>query len=121
MAATAGEFIGRLFFARNVAHKAHLLTTLYARHKALNAYYDEVIDLTDSFAEKFMGKYGRPTDIQLTWGEPEGDIQDFILATVEWIESTRYMAIPRSDTYLQNIIDEIVGLHYETLYLLTLN
>lgn len=118
--ATAGEMIGRLFFARNVAHKEHLLTTLYSRHKALNDYYDGVIDLTDSFAEKYMGKYGRPTDIALTWAEDAEDVQEFLQELVEWIEANRFMVAPRNDTYLQNIIDEIVGLHYETLYLLSL-
>jgi hypothetical protein len=118
--ATAGELIGRLFFARNVAHKAHFLTTNYARHKALNDYYDSVIDLTDSFGEKYMGKYGRPDDITLTWAEDAEDIQEFLLSTVEWVEANRYAIVPQRDTYLQNIIDEIVGLHYETLYLLSL-
>lgn len=121
MAATAGDLIGRLFFARIVAHKSHLLTTLLGQHKALEAYYDGITDLGDSFAEKYMGKYGRPADIQLTWGEPDGDMQDFIKSTVDWIESVRFIVVPRSDTYLQNLIDEIVALHYETLYLLTLN
>lgn len=118
--ATAGEMIGRLFFARNVAHKAHFLTTNYARHKALNDYYDAVVELADSFGEKYMGKYGRPDDIALTWAEDSEDIQDFIKETVEWVEANRYSIAPRNDTYLQNIIDEIVGQHYETLYLLTL-
>jgi hypothetical protein len=119
--ATAAELIGRLFFARNVAHKEHLLTTLYARHKALNEYYDGVIDLADSFAEKYFGKYGRQSDITLTWVEDFQDIEDFLTATVNWIEENRYVIAPQKDTFLQNVIDEIVELHYETLYLLTLN
>lgn len=119
--ATAGEFIGRLFFARNVAHKEHLLTTMYARHKALNSYYDSVIDLTDKFAESYMGKYGRPDDIPLAWVEDGDSIEEFLMATAEWLEGNRYSVAPKSDSYLQNILDEVLELHYETLYLLTLN
>jgi hypothetical protein len=119
--ATAGELIGRLFFARNVAHKEHLLTTLYSRHKALNDYYDAVVGLADKFAEGYMGKYGRPDDIALTWAEDAEDIQSFIQATAEWIEANRLSIAPNRDTYLQNILDEIIALHYDTAYLLTLN
>lgn len=121
--ATAGELIGRLFFARNVAHKEHLLTTLYSRHKALNAYYDATVDLADKFAEAYMGKYGRPDpdEIELTWAAPEGDIESFLLVNAEWLQSNRLSIAPQQDTYLQNIIDEIIALHYETLYLLSLN
>ena len=121
MAATAGEFIGRLFFYRNLAHKTHLLTSLFARHKELDAFYNEIVDLTDRFAEAYMGKYGRPDDIKLTWGEPDGDIQDILKTNVEWIEASKMQMVGRSDTFLLNIIDEIIELHYGTLYRLTLS
>lgn len=119
--ATAGEMIGRMFFARSVAHKEHLLTTLYSRHKALAEYYDGVIELTDSFAEAYIGKYGRPDDIALTWAEDFEDIQEFIQSTAEWVEANRNSIAPGSDTFPQNIIDEMIALHYSTAYQLTLN
>lgn len=123
MAATAGEFIGRLFFYRNVAHKSHLLTGMYARHKELDAFYNAVIELSDRFAEAYMGKYGRPSpdEIKLTWGEPDGDIQDIIKSNVEWIEASKLQMVGRTDSFLHNVIDEIVELHYATLYRLTLS
>ena len=110
--ATAGELIGRLFFARNVAHKEHLLTTLYSRHKALGDYYDGVVSLADKFAEAFMGKYGRPDDIALTWAEDSEDIQSFIQANVEWIEANRaceVQYIRAGDSDLARIYHERVG------------
>lgn len=121
MAATAGEFIGRLFFYRNVAHKAHLLTSMYARHKELDGFYSNIVGLADRFAEAYMGKYGRPDDIKLTWGEPDGDIQDVLKTNVEWIEASRNTMVGRTDTFLLNIIDEIIEAHYSALYLLTLS
>jgi hypothetical protein len=123
MAATAGEFIGRLFFYRNLAHKSHLLTGMFARHKGLDAFYNDIIDLSDRFAEAYMGKYGRPSpdEIKLTWGEPDGDIQGILKSNVEWVEASKAQMVGRTDTFLLNIIDEIIELHYSTLYRLTLS
>ena len=52
------KFIGTLFLARDVAHSVHLNTRSYAKHQALNGFYDEVVDLADKFAEAYQGKYG---------------------------------------------------------------
>jgi len=70
-----------------------------------------------------MGKYGRPSpdEIKLTWGEPDGDVQDIIKSNVEWIEASKLQMVGRTDTFLHNIIDEIIELHYGTLYRLTLS
>ena len=43
----AADFVGALFLARDVAHSVHLNTRSYAKHKALNEFYDEIIDLAD--------------------------------------------------------------------------
>ena len=37
----------------------HWQTKGYARHKAFDELHGELVDLTDSFAESAMGKYGR--------------------------------------------------------------
>jgi hypothetical protein len=34
-------------------------TNSYAKHKALHAYYEGIVPLLDSYAEAYMGKYGR--------------------------------------------------------------
>ena len=54
----ARELILSCFHARTVAHLLHLTTRSYAAHKALNEFYDEIIDLVDSFAEAYQGEYG---------------------------------------------------------------
>ena len=38
-----------LFLARDVTHSAHLNTRSYAKHKALQKFYENIIDLGDSF------------------------------------------------------------------------
>lgn len=53
----ASKFVGVLFVSRNVAHQMHLKTDSYAQHKALEEFYTQIIDLADTFAEQFQGKY----------------------------------------------------------------
>ena len=45
---TPGKFIGTLFHSRDTMHIAHLQTTSFAEHKALNGYYNGILDLTDT-------------------------------------------------------------------------
>lgn len=109
-----GKFIGLLFQSRDAMHIAHLQTTSFAEHKALGAYYDDILDLTDSFTEKFFGRNGRVEIII-----PESKIQDAVshmktMQTIIEAERENYA----SD--LQNIMDEMLGLVNKTLYLLTL-
>lgn len=108
------KFIGLLFQSRDAMHLQHLATTSYAEHKALNAYYDGVLDITDSFTEKYFGRNGRVEIII-----PESKKQDPVSHLTELrgiIEAER----ENYSTDLQNILDELIGLVNETLYLLTL-
>jgi hypothetical protein len=54
-----GKFIGMLFQSRDMMHIQHLQTTSFAEHKALNGYYDELLDLTDKFTEVYFGRFKR--------------------------------------------------------------
>ena len=44
-----GELIIKLLHARTNAHLLHLGTTSFAKHKALNDFYDEIVDLVRVF------------------------------------------------------------------------
>ena len=112
----AAEFVGMLFLARNVTHSVHLNTRSYAKHKALNKFYDEIIDLADSFAEAYQGKYGLMGPIPVSAVKKSTNVVDFLQEQVDEIEKDRYTIIKESDTALQNIVDEIVGLYFSTLY-----
>ena len=48
---TINQFVSTLFASRTQAHIFHLQTPSFAQHSALGTYYDEIIDLTDSFIE----------------------------------------------------------------------
>lgn len=47
-----------LFNARTAAHVMHLVTRSYAAHKALNEFYDGIVDVADRFAEAWQGANG---------------------------------------------------------------
>lgn len=111
---TPNAFIGTLFHSRDAMHLAHLNTTSYAEHKALNKYYDGILDLTDHFTEVYFGRYKRlPITI------PEAKVE----SAVEHLKGLQSIVDTERGNYtseLQNILDEVLGLINETLYLLTL-
>ena len=111
----SGELVSRCFQARTDAHIAHLTTRSYAAHKALNEFYDEIIDLADAFAEAAQGRGG----VLLVYPvcAPHGTHKDpssAVLELREWIDDNRADCCDESE--LQNLIDEIVGLCDGTLY-----
>ena len=110
------DFVGMLFLARDVAHSAHLNTRSYAKHVALNEFYDGIIDLADKFAEAYQGKYGLIGPISLMSAKKTNNVVEFLEGQVEDLEEMRYKVVEKDCTPLQNIIDEIFGLYYTTLY-----
>ena len=54
--------------------------------------------------------------ISLMSAKKTGNIIEFLEDSLNDIESTRYKVCDKSDTPLQNIIDEIVGQYLSTLY-----
>ena len=110
------KFIGMLFLARDVAHSVHLNTRSFAKHSALNGFYDGIIDFADKFAEAYQGRHGLIGPISLMSAKKTANIVEFLEDQVDEIEKSRYEVCDKSDTALQNIIDEIVGLYLSTLY-----
>ena len=110
------DFVGTLFLARDVAHSVHLSTRSFAKHMALNTFYDEVIELADKFAEAYQGRHGLIGPISMLSTNGGGNIVQFLEESLADIEEMRYKVCEKTDTALQNIIDEIVGLYLSTLY-----
>jgi len=112
---TPSNFIGTMFQSRDIMHIAHLQTTSFAEHKALNAYYDGILDLTDKFVEVYFGRNKRvPFTIY------ESKIED----AVTHLKGIQKILDEERNGYaseLQNIMDEMLGLVNQTLYLLTLS
>jgi chloramphenicol O-acetyltransferase len=110
------EFVGILFLARDVAHSVHLNTRSFSKHSALNSFYDDLVDLTDKFAEAYQGRHGLIGPIALLSAKKTGNITEFLQDQLEEIESVRYDVCEKTDSPIQNIIDEIIGLYLSTLY-----
>ena len=112
----AADFVGTLFLARDVAHSVHLNTRSFSKHSALNTFYDDVVRAADKFAEAYQGRHGLIGPISLMSATKTGNITEFLKDSLKGIEDCRYDVCEKSDTALQNIIDEIVGLYLLTLY-----
>lgn len=110
------DLIMRLFHARTAAHVMHLQTMSYAKHKALNDFYDTIVDLADSLAEGYQGEHGLIDFTSPHRYVQQADPVKYITELKEWIEKNRYEAIEAEDTFLQNIVDEVVQLCSQTLY-----
>jgi hypothetical protein len=112
---SAGELIMKCFHARTTAHVLHLKTKSYATHKALNEFYDEIVPLTDRFAEAYQGDYGLIEDFPPHY-RPYAEPLPLLSDLAAWIAEHRAECADKDDTYLHNLIDEIVALIRATQY-----
>lgn len=113
---TAADFVGTLFLARDVAHSVHLNTRSFSKHMALNTFYDEIIEHADAFAEAYQGRHGLIGPISLMSAKKNGNITEFLQDSLADIEKMRYEVCDKSDSSLQQLIDNIVELYLTTLY-----
>lgn len=116
------ERIASMFFhSRTQAHVFHLRVKgpgSFAAHKALNEYYDGIVDLIDSLVETYQGKYGL-IEFKEVGGldnnaTPENIIKYFTnLCT--FLDKERKDA-KLQDSWIQNELDNVASLLYETKY-----
>jgi DNA-binding ferritin-like protein len=112
----ASDFVGMLFLARDVTHSVHLNTRSYAKHKALQKFYEDIVDHADAFAEAYNGRHGLIGGISLQSHNKTANVIDFLQNQLDEIEAVRYDVADRKDTSLQQLIDNIVELYLTTLY-----
>jgi hypothetical protein len=110
------DFVGMLFLARDVTHSVHLNTRSYAKHVALQGFYEGVVGLADDFAEAYQGRHGLIGPISLQSAKKTSNVIEFLQDQLAEIESNRYKFCEKEETAIQNIIDEIVALYLSTLY-----
>jgi hypothetical protein len=108
------KFIGRLFELRDAAHVEHLKTRSFAAHKALNEFYDEILELADGFVEGYQGKYGI-IKIDIKPAQPDNFLS-YLTEFANYVESSRDVF---KDEWLKNQVDEVSALAYSTIYKLT--
>ena len=112
------QLISTLTASRTQAHIFHWQVQgvgSYSAHKALNKYYDEILDLVDGLVESFQGKYGiqRGYTSPVTFKE-DGQFVNYFEALAMYVETIR-TKIPQ-DSYIQNEVDTVVKLIQTTKY-----
>jgi DNA-binding ferritin-like protein len=112
----ACDFVGILFLARDVTHSVHLNTRSYSKHKALQKFYENIIDLADSFAEAYQGRHGLIGPISLMSAKKTSNVVEFLESQLAEIEGARYDVVDKSDSTMQQLIDNIIELYLSTLY-----
>lgn len=103
-------------------HVFHWLTTSYSQHKSLGDLYDGIHDLSDTFMETYMGKYGRNVGASAASviSYNTSNVNETISAFETFLIGLSNELDP-SDTDLLNIRDEMLALVHSTQYFLTLN
>ena len=113
---TAAQLIGTLFLARDFAHTTHLNTKSFAKHKALDEFYHEIVELADGFAEAYQGRHSLIGPISLMSAKKTSNVIEFLESQLAEIESVRYDVVDKSDSSMQQLIDNIIELYLSTLY-----
>jgi hypothetical protein len=109
------KFISTLMSSRTQAHIYHLQTSSYAAHKALQEYYEEIVDLIDEYSEAYQGKYGIITGYMGLSNYREDD--NFITYFEGLrIYTERVRANLPQDDELINVLDDIATLINTTIY-----
>ena len=106
-------FLATMLHSATNTHFFHWSTDSYAKHKALAKYYDGIVGLTDTFAESYMGKYGKFTAFPSVYHQPKDPIR-YMESLQSFVKEAR-QDLPQ-DSELQNIIDEIADLINSTTY-----
>lgn len=110
------KFIAVLFASRDFAHKHHLNTTSYAKHKALDKFYTGLIPLVDDFAEMYQGRHEEKISSIPTYdSKSTGNTLAVLKSHLTEIEAMREK-VCGDCTALQNQFDEIVALYLKTIY-----
>lgn len=108
--------ISKLLHSRNQVHVFHLQTKSFAEHKALNDYYDDVVDIIDGLVESYQGKYDLLTSYE-SYKILNYESNEQLLKYFKELESN--IEVNRKtikDSYLQNQIDNAVELINSTIY-----
>lgn len=108
------ELIGRVFAARDIAHRAHWRTTSFAVHKALNAFYKDLPELIDTIVETHQGLLGL-VDPEIVPAEDPEDLLVWLKGEANWIEANRELICMGSNA-VANLVDALTGRYLTTIY-----
>ena len=116
-----GEFVGTLLHSATITHFMHLQAQgegSFAKHMALNTYYDSIVETTDSLAEAIQGCTGEIiAPYPPMFGNPDVEALDYLKSIRDYVIANRDAVSEYSN--IQNEIDNIMTLLDSTIYKLT--
>ena len=110
------DIVSGILHSRTQIHIYHLQTKSFAVHKALNDYYDGVVDLFDGLVESYQGKHGIIEDYKCDGYDNYTSVNsaiEYLLKLDKTIEGSRKSV---KESYIQNQIDTVQELIYSTIY-----
>ena len=107
--------VAMLMNSRTQAHYFHLRATTYGQHKALQKYYEKIVDLVDTYAEAYPRKI-KAIKINRRFLQDPAKAPAYFRSLLARMKKMKLSKEP----HLKNIQDEIVTLIHKTLYLLRL-
>lgn len=108
------ELVGRVFAARDIAHRAHWRTTSYSVHEALNGFYKNLPELIDSIIEAYQGLLGL-VEPEILLAEDPKDLLVWMKGEADWIEANREIICMGSNA-VANLVDTLTGRYLATIY-----
>ena len=110
---TVQEYVSALLEIQDISHIAHLQTSSFAEHKALNKLYDGIADQFDAFVEAYQGKYGIIKGYKSFKLEEGVDMISYLKEKMTKFEGYKATL---TDGYLQQMVDNTQELLSTTLY-----
>jgi hypothetical protein len=115
------EIVSYFNSAKEQAIVWHQQTTSFSEHKALEEFYNAVVELNDGLSESYAGIFGKLKGYDnydlVDWTSTEDTII-YYRGCYDWLEEERKTA--PQQTWIQNQLDEFAELLGSTLYKLTL-
>lgn len=109
------EFFNKIFESREKSQIFHWMIKSHEVHIAMESYYTDVIEHLDTLIEVYQGKYGVIEGYKLMGENKDTDPIKYFEEYAKFLEEKRG-CIKESDTFLHNIIDEIIATTYKTIY-----
>lgn len=110
------DIVSGMLHSRTQIHIYHLQTKSFAVHKALNDYYDGVVDLFDGLVESYQGKHGIIEDYKCDGYDNYTSVNsaiEYLQKLDKTIEGSRKSI---KESFIQNQIDTVQELIYSTIY-----
>lgn len=110
------KLVSLVLYSQIQAQNFHRQTKSFAEHKALNDYYDSIIDVLDGFIESYQGKHGiikKYTGFKPIVYKDNSNTIKYFQTLYNKIDSLRKSI---KESYLQNQIDEMQELIESVIY-----